>query len=480
MAAAGAATPAVYSTPMAGRPSVFVSSTAKDLKAHRDRVRDAVAGLGYHCVRMEDFGARAWEADDFCRQKVAECDVFVGLVGHLFGSSPPHSEQSFTEREYDAARWKPRLMFVADDDFAMPARLREPDARWARQQAFRQRVRTDQIAPFFDAPDQLASLVITALRNAELEGTARAVEKLPGLIPAATRAAVSVLAPSRELLIDGERFVFIQGGVSPMGSDDGYPSERPRRDETVAPCFMQVFPVTNRLFSRFVQDTFYVTTAEIAGNGLCLQHGAWMPVAGADFRHPHGPGSTHAGLDDHPVVMVSWYDAEAFCKWFQDTTSFEARLPSETEWEYAGSNGKGSRWAFGDAFIAGKANVNGPGTTVVGTYPPNDFGLFDMTGNVYEWCSNTVPAELFPIPEASASGPEAPGVQMYALRGGSWHDVPEHARCSHRFSALPALSAANWGFRITLRLSYALLDVLARLPRWDLPLEQMFQHRAPA
>ncbi|HYX24048.1 MAG TPA: DUF4062 domain-containing protein, partial [Thermoanaerobaculia bacterium] len=71
---------------------VFLSSTAKDLGPYRDAVFRAISGLdGFHCVRMEDFGARDWEADDFCRAKVSECDVFVGLIGHLYGSSPPES-----------------------------------------------------------------------------------------------------------------------------------------------------------------------------------------------------------------------------------------------------------------------------------------------------------------------------------------------------------------------------------------------------
>ncbi|MBN1421179.1 MAG: DUF4062 domain-containing protein, partial [Planctomycetes bacterium] len=83
---------------------VFLSSTARDLAAHREATHRAIGGLeGWHCVRMEDFGARDREPDPFCREKVAECDVFVGIVGHLRGSCPPGSETSFSEGEYDAA-----------------------------------------------------------------------------------------------------------------------------------------------------------------------------------------------------------------------------------------------------------------------------------------------------------------------------------------------------------------------------------------
>ena len=151
---------------------VFLSSTARDLAPHREAVSQAIAGLdGFQCVRMEDFGARDWEADAFCRARVAECDVFLGLVGHLYGSSPPGREVSFTEREHEAAveAGVPRLLFLASDDLPLPPSLREPDALWQRQQAFRERIRKERIVAFFDLPDPLATRVVAALRNLERE-----------------------------------------------------------------------------------------------------------------------------------------------------------------------------------------------------------------------------------------------------------------------------------------------------------------------
>lgn len=152
--------------------TVFLSSTARDLGPHRDAVAQAIARLdGFQCVRMEDFGARDWQADDFCRAKVAECDVFLGLVGHLHGSSPDGQEVSFTEREYEAAveAGIPRLLFLASDDFPLPTSLREPDEKWQRQQRFRERIRQQRIVATFDGSDSLATLVVTALRNLERE-----------------------------------------------------------------------------------------------------------------------------------------------------------------------------------------------------------------------------------------------------------------------------------------------------------------------
>jgi hypothetical protein len=148
--------------------TVFLSSTTRDLTQYRDAAYKAIEGLdGYHCVRMEDFGARDWAADDFCRAKVAECDLFVGVVGHLYGSCAEGSEQSYTEQEYAAAIAVevPRLMFIATEDISLPMNLRESDDKWERQQAFRQRVSQALIRDTFSSPEGLARRVVQAVRN---------------------------------------------------------------------------------------------------------------------------------------------------------------------------------------------------------------------------------------------------------------------------------------------------------------------------
>lgn len=152
--------------------TVFLSSTGKDLAEYRQAVADAINGLdGYKCVRMEDFGARNWKADDFCRAKVAECDVFVGIVGHFYGSCPSRSEQSYTEREYNAAvaAQKPCLMFIAPEDFPIPANLIEPARKRRRQRAFRERVSREFTCDTFTSPKDLAWRVGRAIHNWEQE-----------------------------------------------------------------------------------------------------------------------------------------------------------------------------------------------------------------------------------------------------------------------------------------------------------------------
>ncbi len=160
---------------MGGMRTVFLSSTGRDLSAHREAVYRAIHGLdGYHCIRMEDFGARDWQADDFCRAKVAACDLFVGIVGHVYGAHPEHSEQSYTEREFDAAADKPRLMFIAPDDFALPVSLIEADNVRQKQVAFRQRVSKERIRDTFTSAEDLAARVGRAIRNWENEQPLRA------------------------------------------------------------------------------------------------------------------------------------------------------------------------------------------------------------------------------------------------------------------------------------------------------------------
>jgi hypothetical protein len=152
--------------------TVFLSSTARDLTQYRD--------AAYHCVRMEDFGARDWDADDFCRDKVGKCDLFVGIVGHLYGSCAEGSEQSYTEREYEAAiaAELPRLVFIATEDFPLPASLIEPDEVRARQRVFRERASQARIRDSFTSPDDLAQRVVQAIHN--WEGEQRAARRRPG------------------------------------------------------------------------------------------------------------------------------------------------------------------------------------------------------------------------------------------------------------------------------------------------------------
>ena len=151
---------------------VFLSSTSHELAEHRGKVIDALQGLdGWDVIHMERFGARAWTADDFCLKKVRECDVFVGIAGFCYGSVHEESGKSFTEREYDEAirTNKPRLMYVAPDDFEVKAKVLLADGNPDRQAAFREAIDTQQIRDDFENPENLAKRVVVDLGNWERE-----------------------------------------------------------------------------------------------------------------------------------------------------------------------------------------------------------------------------------------------------------------------------------------------------------------------
>ena len=219
--------------------------------------------------------------------------------------------------------------------------------------------------------------------------------------------------------------VWIPGGTFLMGSDQHYPEEAPAHAVTVDGFWMDQYTITNAQFARFVAETGYITVAErpldpaaypsadpklLVPGGLVFQRQThpvdlrdatqwWAYVPGANWRHPQGPGSTLVGRERHPVTQVAYEDAETYASWAGKT------LPSEAEWERAARGGReGAIYTWGDEFLPGKrlmANVwIGPfpwqtlrpdqhiGTMAVGSFPPNDYSLYDMAGNVWEWTSD--------------------------------------------------------------------------------------------
>lgn len=251
--------------------------------------------------------------------------------------------------------------------------------------------------------------------------------------------------------------VCIPAGEFLMGSDPAIDShagdaERPQHRVYLPDFYIAQAPVTNAQFETFVEKTGYRTTAEKEGFGWAWTGVGWDQVQGADWRHPRGPETGIAEKAAHPVVQVSWHDAVAFCQWLSKVTGRAFRLPTEAEWEKAARGATGRLFPWGDEPPTDKLcnfNMNARDTTPVGAYPPGatpDFGILDLAGNVWEWCSDWYDASYYlHAPERSPTGPTTG--QGRALRGGSWHNRQRYVRAAVRSRSAPDSWSDFVGFR---------------------------------
>ncbi|MEV6280767.1 formylglycine-generating enzyme family protein [Nocardia sp. NPDC051832] len=291
----------------------------------------------------------------------------------------------------------------------------------------------------------------------------------------------------------------IPGGTFVMGSEVFFPEEQPVRRVDVESFWIDTHPVTNAAFSRFVRDTGYVTVAEReldladfpGADPADLHPGAlvfqladapvplddwrrwWSYVPGASWRHPGGPGTNLDGRNHHPVTHVAHADAAAYAEWAGKT------LPSEAQWEYAARGGlEGAAYSWGAEFaprgrrmantwmgrfpwefLPGRGQGARPGTTKVGTYPPNGYGLFDMTGNVWEWTTDYFqPRDR--APAGSCCGPDRPPMPLpgerfphRVIKGGSYLCAPNYClryRPAARQGQSEDTATCHLGFRCVL------------------------------
>ena len=343
------------------------------------------------------------------------------------------------------------------------------------------------------------------------------------ILALAVGAGWSVLVKSGELRLgqigDGVvgpvGMVWVPGGDFQMGSSNAQArsNERPAHQVHVDGFWMDRFHVTNREFAAFVRATGYITTAELKPAWASLQAQLppdtprppdsalvpggvvfvgtskpvsladyskwWRYVAGADWGHPTGPGSSIEGRDAHPVVQVSYEDALAYARWTGK------RLPTEAEWEYAARGGLDqATYAWGNLFKPGGKEMGKtwgdtnqtfpvqsqspkifPGTAPVGSYPANGYNLHDMAGNAWQWVADWYRADAFaqqaaarkvsvnPTGPADSFDPE--GIRADApkrvIRGGSFlcsEAYCEGYRVSARQGQDPDSSSSNVGFRL--------------------------------
>ena len=289
--------------------------------------------------------------------------------------------------------------------------------------------------------------------------------------------------------------VWIRGGRFWMGSQNG-DADAPLHEVELDGFWLDATEVTNAQFAAFVAATHFVTDAEkkpsvedlpdlpeaqrVAGSLVFAPPPKqvdlrdfrqwWQFVAGADWRHPEGPLSTIAGKDDHPVVHVSWRDAQAYCKWAGK------RLPTEAEWEFAARGGLDRKtYVWGDEQTPGgkwPANIwqgqfptrnelaDGYATTCpVRAFPANGFGLYGVSGNVWEWCADFYRPDGYGDPHRVAKNPQGPpdsndpaepGAVKRVMRGGSF--LCSDVYClgyepGTRMKSSPDTSLCHTGFR---------------------------------
>jgi len=236
--------------------------------------------------------------------------------------------------------------------------------------------------------------------------------------------------------------VKLEGGEFLMGSSAFYPEEAPEEKVSVLAFEIDNTEVTNREFKKFIDETNYITSAERSielgfnENGSAVFDAAtWSFVAGANWRNPDGPDTNIQGRDDDPVVQVSLEDAQAYAKWAG------RRLPSEKEWEFAARGGlDGKAYTWGDEFkpegkhLANTWQGHFPsmntaedghmGRAPVGCFPANEFGLYDIIGNVWEWTEDPYyPDRRHAVeagPDAKGFDPRQPDIEVGVIKGGSY------------------------------------------------------------
>jgi sulfatase modifying factor 1 len=255
--------------------------------------------------------------------------------------------------------------------------------------------------------------------------------------------------------------VWVPGGTFSMGSEDFYPEEAPVHRVTVDGFWIDEHPVTVGEFRRFVKATGYVTVAErpldpaqypgadpalLVPGSLVFRKARgpvdvrdyrnwWEYVPGACWHRPEGSGSDTYTRGRHPVVHIAYEDVQAYAAWAGK------ELPSEAEWEFAARGGlEGATYAWGDEFAPeGRMLANTwqgefpwqnlaldgyEGTSPVGTFPPNGYGLYDMTGNAWEWTSDFFAAHRPDVPEKACCTPRNPRVSSWQ-DGSSYEGRPD-------------------------------------------------------
>jgi formylglycine-generating enzyme required for sulfatase activity len=226
----------------------------------------------------------------------------------------------------------------------------------------------------------------------------------------------------------------IPAGSYFRGSNNGARDEMPRHGIHLSCFAIDIHPVTNEQFVRFL---------EAMGGEKDVNNSDIIRLRESRIKRSGGKLSIESGYAKHPVVGVTWYGAVAYTKWVGK------RLPTEAEWEVAAYGGSEDLlYPTGAAIERSEANFFSSDTTPVMSYPPNGYGLYDVGGNVYEWCHDWYDFHYYDLSVQEPNNPKGPMQGVYrVLRGGCWKSLKEDLRCAHRHRNNPGLMNGTYGFR---------------------------------
>jgi len=295
----------------------------------------------------------------------------------------------------------------------------------------------------------------------------------------------------RELALDlgGARMdlVLVPAGEFMMGANDGEPNEKPVHKVTISqPFYIGKYHVTVAQFRAFADATKFQTEAEKVNRGWSAKDGKWQEMNGITWRTPGFKQE-----DTHPVCVISWNDAQEFCRWATKVTGRHVGLPTEAQWEYAARGPNGPKYPWGDTWDGtrlnhadvnwrksgatvqewGASNDNDgfPWTAPVGSYKNASWcGAFDMAGGAWQRCEDFYSDNYYQgSPELDPKGPGAGDSRV--LRGGSWNNGPGHGRAAQRHRHDPASRDAGVGFRCTVDCDATETGSRATLPEAPAP-----------
>jgi formylglycine-generating enzyme required for sulfatase activity len=242
-----------------------------------------------------------------------------------------------------------------------------------------------------------------------------------------------------------------------MGADDGDDNAKPAHTVALPAYDISQYPITNLQFTAFIMDggyrqTGYWAEAEVAGY---WRDGKFKGRFDSEARDKPLDFGAPFNLANHPVVGVSWYEAVAFCRWLSQKSGYLVRLPTEAEWEKAARGVDGRRYPWGHAEdAANHCNMAESGigaTSAVGIFPAgaSPYGVLDMSGNVWEWCSTIWSEKAYPFKVREEWTPAYLGRDVgRVLRGGAFYTGTSEVRCAFRYRDIPDRSYWYYGFRV--------------------------------